>query len=171
MFAGLLMLTLSMGSAFFPEAAGFLASTAQESAPQDRGVTGTDVQQQQPEAARVASYGMLQGKKHITSLSPAVLLVISIAAAIAMAFMLLRCFEALQQTDNGAPTSRRLASGKQKSNSACSVSRDYSLSTIVKQVAICAVPRHTSDNPCPAASLAGFGVCLSTRGATDLSRR
>ena len=131
-----------MASAFFPEAAGFLASTAQESAPQDRGVTETDVQQQQPEAARVASYGMLQGKKHIASLRPAALLVLSIAAAIAMIFMLLRCFRALQQADNAAPASRRLAYGGHESSSSCPVSRHYSLSTIMTAVAICAVPRH-----------------------------
>ena len=125
MFAGLLLLTLSMASAFFPEAAGFLASTAQESAPQDRGGTVTDVQQLKPEIAPGASYGMLRGNKHIASLRPAVLLVLSIAAAIAMTFLLLRCFRALQQADNGAPTSRRLASGGDKSSPSCSVSRDH----------------------------------------------
>ena len=125
MFAGLLLLTLSMASAFFPEAAGFLASTAQESAPQDRGVPVTDVGQLEPGGARVASSGMLRGTKYIASLRPAVLLVISIAVGIAVTFMLVRCFRALQQADNGAPTSRRLASGGDKSSPSCSVSRDH----------------------------------------------
>ena len=141
MFAGLLLLTLSMASAFVLERAGPLASTAQESAPQDLGFTKTDVQQYQPEAARVASYGILRGGKHIASLRPTALLVLSIAAAIAMIFMLLRCFRALQRADNAAPASRRLASGRHESSSSCPVSRDYSLSTIMTAVAICAVPR------------------------------
>ena len=141
MFAGFLLLTLSMASAFVLEAAASLASTAEESAPQDLGVTKTDVQQYQPEAARVASYGLLRGEKHISSLRPAALLVLSIAAAVAMIFMLLRCFRALQQADNAAPASRRLAEGGPESSASCPVSRDYSLSTIMTAVAICAMPR------------------------------
>ena len=117
MFSGLLLLKLSMASAFFAEAADFVASTAQESAPQDGGDTVTH----KPEIAPVASYGMLRGNKHIASLRPAVLLVLSIAAAIAMTFLLLRCFRALQQADSGAPTSRRLA----EAAPSCSVSRDH----------------------------------------------